>query len=674
MKKKTNKILDKIFLLFVISSLVISFIEGLIYYTPQKYPNGIVRYMLITRNSIKSFVFETDIKIENVAQIINTSTTVWERVISYLYLFTMFIAPYCTLSLVYRIIRKALVLGKKKHSKNYKGIVIIGYNEDVKSILKDYKKNKKEFSEYRIHLVDYKIDSEEEYQLLMDNVIVHRVDCLNLPEHELKKFFSQIKLKWAKYIILFDTSSINNFSIYRMFNENKEKAGIDKDVKFFCRCENAEIMTLLEEFHDDESEFDMETVSVPELRIKHTFDNVPLHGYYLNKTQIPVKEWNLHMLIIGFGEIGQQALLQAMNQGVVSSKNKILIDVVDIDITNKYNIFANIFNDEFVEIEENQITIPTDRVDGEFKVRFHQMDIRHKQISTLLQEYGNRNTDGIYTYIAVCVEDGELGIHCLNEVKYYMRKCVLPQDYDDVSIIIRMEGNKHMKEYLNKNKKTFNNVIAIENSGDVLTLGKLIRDELDNIAKEINRIYHRINIVDSESDFEQEEDENLTKKELWYNLKLFKRESSRATAEHASIKEVIWERMIGNKDFKEQLQYLFGKEGVLLKDKEGVWIYDSEDAFVKKQSDRQMYPYVSELSRMEHRRWCYFMVSRGWGSCEVGEKNEDRLIQEKRTECLCTWEQLVRVKKETCKYDLMWLLKKYNEIIIQGEKKDDKVR
>ena len=89
---------------------------------------------------------------------------------------------------------------------------------------------------------------------------------------------------------------------------------------------------------------------------------------------------------------------------------------------------------------------------------------------------------------------------------------------------------------------------------------------------------------------------------------------------------------------------------------------------VRRQSDRNTYPLISEIARMEHRRWCYYMASLGWKRTEEpgGKKNEtkaERKEREKRKEnaCLCNWDELVKYKSDVCKYDLMPLLMEYEE-------------
>lgn len=691
MNKKTKKITEKILIGLAIASVVITFIEGMFYYTTEAYPNAVIRIMLTIQNMIRAFGFKSDIGIKDVAEILQSDRTVLELVINYVYLAAIFIAPYCTVAFLYKILKKLFRFRRKRQSDKNEGIIIVGYNDEVKMLLEDYRKKKEQFRHYRIHLVAENISEEEEMQWIKNGVLVHNIDCLKLSGEELKYFFGQMKSHMAKKIIFFEKASERNFSLYKMFHEEKEAGSFRADVKFFCRCENDGIRALIEDFHDSQSDFDMELISIPQLRVQKTLQQNTLYDYYTAepKTEADILKWDVHLLIVGFGSLGQQMLLQTMQQGVLSSSNKIIVDIVDFDIEEKASIFLNTFHEDYVLIEKDRISIPADKADGVFEARFHQMDIRYKEFFELLKQNGDAQHGGAYTYAAICIEDTKVGIHCLTEIQRYLHS--YSSDWEKVHILIRMEMDKYLKGYLNDNDKTFKNVFAIAETPDVVTLEDLLHDKLDEDAKEFNRIYNSIQIVSEKEHAQAKGTEAATtgknaseeRKAMWRKLKLFRRDSSRALAMHSDIKEIVWKTMLQTEDSDEQLERMFGESGVLLKAQGNVWVYDDEDAFVDKQSDRKLYPYASEISRLEHRRWCYFMASRGWCPAKAGDeervraaakikagaedeekvKKEARVLLdlEKKNACLCIWEDLLLIRKDTCKYDLMWLLKKYRE-------------
>ncbi len=392
--------------MMAIASFVVAFIQGLLIYTAEQVPDFIIRLMLIIQNCINVFGFNAQIGLEEINEIISsTDTAPLVLVFSYLYAVVLFAGPYCTLVFVGKVFMKLL---KMKYWRIWSGkedrVVIFGYNEEVKSLL-----SKPQTEKRRVHLVADDVPEEEEGELSKFGVILHQGDCLAMAPAEFQQFSKKVELDIAKYIILFEQSSVRNFSLYHLLS-NADATVCCENAKFFCRCEDVGIESLMEDYFDSQKnsegiERDLEMISVAELSVRKMLHEHSLHTYHSLSNTPQKDDWNLHLLIVGFGKMGQQLLLQTMNQGVVTSQNKILIDVVDFNIEEKKNIFSNIFSDEYVRMEDNEFSISSqnDRADGEFKVRFHQMDIRYQQFYKLLEENGAKENGGAYTYIAICL-------------------------------------------------------------------------------------------------------------------------------------------------------------------------------------------------------------------------------------------------------------------------------
>ncbi len=680
MNKKTEKQVGHILFGLAIISAIITFLEGILYYTAEEYPNLIIRIMLILQNTIRAFTFKSDIGIKNVEKMLQDSPTIIEKLVNGCYLAAIFTAPYCTVAYMYKWLKKWFLFRNWKGIGKKKRIIIFGYNEEVKALLREYfaviekKKNisekdeekRADYKQFRIHLVAENVSSDEEMELLRKNVIVHRIDWLKLSAEQQLFFLSRMEAKKAESIILFHESSALNFSFYTMLYNPGNFERLNRNVKIFCRCENEGIHALLDNFHDEKSDkLDMETVSIPELRIRKLLRDKPLHPYEEKGQEVRKQSESdkLHLLIIGFGKLGQQLLLQAMNMGVVSSTNEILIDVVDFKMEEKQGIFANYFNEDYVKMEKNRLRISSEKADGEFQVRFHQMDIRYKKFYDVLKDNGSEENDGMYTYVAICIEDEEVGIHCLSEVQKYLSRCSKEGSNNCIPVAVRMEMDRYMAEYLNKNDKTYKNVVAIQEGREVLSFEELIHDKLNQDAKEFSRIYNNIKLEYGGPGKE------------WRELPLFKRDSNRALTEHAMVKERVFYRMMLGKSSSEALEEYFGENGKLLKKKNGVWEYAGSEnqskkeklaEFVEKQSNEKEYRLVSEMSRLEHRRWCYFMASRGWHCAgdEDKETEKSELEKKKKNKCLRPWKDLADNEdtKANCPYDLMWLLKRYDEV------------
>lgn len=676
MKKKTDRKMTKFMFGLASVSAVITLAEGMIYYNATEYPDVLLRWMLIIQNMIKAFGFRTDIGLADLASALSSSQDALEIVIGYAYAVAIFTAPYCTIAFLYQVLERFFNFRNWRlfHLKK-KGCIFFGYNEEVKALIGSYDEKK---GSYRIHVVAPDIGSEDEIELLRKGIILHKIDCIKMKNDQLEYFFKQMELKHTEKVILFEESSARNFSLYQMFREfqteNAVKVFPEKTIKFFCRCEDDGIRRILEDYHDDmlkkadteqqkENEkcmealcSDLEVISVPELRIRKILKQKPLHQYYLNKLDGALPElgqihaWDLHLLIIGFGKLGQQLLLQAMSQGVVSSGNKMTIDVIDSNIDEKASIFVNNFHESYIKqnakTKETEIEISGDEVDGKLQIRFHKMDIRYQQFYQQLLDYG----DELYTYISICVEDMDVSLHCMSQIQRYLRNYEEQNSEKNVPLAIRMEYDKKMANFLNKNQKSYVNVVAVEETSSALSLEELLHHDIDEEAKDFNLIYNTMDLKRKVGHEEvtgrvacQEFDEKRAN-DYWRELTLFRRNSNRALAFHQTVKRMY----LG----ETQKQKISQEINSLLKNESNTWFYGcEEDAFAKKQSEALL---LGELSKMEHRRWCYYMISCGWTKTKSIYDKKDDL--QRKNPCICPWEELLTYKPEMCKYDLMPVL------------------
>ena len=292
------------------------------------------------------------------------------------------------------------------------------------------------------------------------------------------------------------------------------------------------------------------------------------------------------------------------------------------------------------------------------------MDIRFHEFQKILREYGDEKQGNIFTFIAICLKNTDIALHCLTQVQQYLKRC---DTGERVSVAIRMEYDKQMAEYLNEENTTYKNVFAIEDTGNTITLADLLHDDIDNDAKEFNRIYEETSLC-SERDYKNAHGQTTqSANDIWKKLPLVLRNSNRALAYHQEIKIRFLEEKDDKGEVKEStdLRVYLGTEGTVLQERENAWTFESEIEVAQKQSDMENYPLIAEFSKMEHRRWCYYMASCGWKRTEDprGAKNQ-RL---KENPCLCNWDDLVKNKPGTCPYDLMPLILYY-----QNQKKNKK--
>lgn len=553
-----NEHVGNLLLYLAIISFLFTFVYGLFYYREIK--NGFFYVLAVIQNSIKAFTFQSDISFDALVEYMTINQGLTYKILVYCYGISCFTAPYCTLSFCYKMIQKfarlKLFVFRKKKDRH---VIIFGYNQEVKALLAadDFNIESSTLSscvkeKCKIHLVvPCEISDSEITEWNRKNVMIHLFDLLMYQneEKQINSFLKQIEIGLARDIILFEDSSSKNFSLYHFFqglkgnNEKKKSEILRKDVKFYCRCEDDGVKRIMEDYHDSHlknSRFvsDLEIVSIPELRIRKMLKENPLHSYYLDGHETDPNKWDLHLLIIGFGNLGQQLLLQAMNLGVTGSGNRIVIDVIDNDVKKKKSIFENYFNENYVTIDADRITIEGDKADGEFEIRFHQMDIRYKQFSKKLDELGKKS---VFTYVAICVKNLDVSLHCMSEIKRHMDRC---QEHGmntlGVKLAIRMEWDKQMEYYVNINHDIFDNVFTIESVANSISLKELIEAQMDANAKTFNHAYNRIMIHKNDSpgktnegEVKKEKTEDATNE--WQKLTLFRRDASRAIAQRTWV-------------------------------------------------------------------------------------------------------------------------------------------
>ena len=145
---------------------------------------------------------------------------------------------------------------------------------------------------------------------------------------------------------------------------------------------------------------------------------------------------------------------------------------------------------------------------------------------------------------------------------------------------------------------------------------------------------------------------------LWNTTPMFKRSSSKALAAHDETKQVIMDRLAKELEqisADEKIEKLIGTDGSLMKYDGEIWRLKRDDfAFL---NDLMEDRFARSIAEMEHRRWCYFMISEGW---RYGtRRNDERKIHT----CLIPFKELLEDKKGryTIKYDLMSMMARYRK-------------
>lgn len=644
-RKKTTRL---IFLLAVLSFLIAT-AQGLIYYRNYE---AFFKYLLVLQNSINAFGFKATVTLKDTVAFIKDDPSPLHKGIGYAYCVAVFTAPYCTISFIYKFLERILrFIIFFRRNKNCRHIVVFGYNDDVKSMLKNNTSDPKKVC---VHIVTAEaVDSEEVYRLNRTGYIVHSADVLKAKEAELPALLAKTHIEDAANIILFENSSIRNFSLLQLFRLNEkdspDRIRLAAGTKVSCRCEEEGIGRLIAEYYNSaagtDAYFDLELISMPEMQIHKMYSDHPLHKVYKG-TDTPLRDWNVHLLVAGFGQLGQQAVLQAMNLGVVHESNRIVIDVFDNCIKAKKAVFLNQFSRESFDISDDKAVLRSEVADGLLEINFHELNVAHVGFFDTIR--GKLDSEP-YTYAVIALENIDLSVNCAMQLEelFAERGLKLP-------ILMRMDTDRRLAGYISAEDSALADVSLIDDRSVVITLDMIINRAIDRSAKDYNHFYNNIALITADETGSADNSDADPEQE-WNRLRLFRRSSSKAAAYHDEVKDDIIPKLAAENgaELSDKLEELIGRNGSLMRYTGSAWQMRGSETELLDAMKRDGFAY--ELAALEHRRWCCYMASIGWRAGERSDKF-------RRNPCLVTQQKLMDTKPEMCKYDLMSLMARYRKM------------
>ena len=648
MKSKDNK--PRFLYILAILSFFIATVQGALYYSSYEL---FFKLLLVLQNSINAFGFKATVTIKDVVSYMNSEPTILNKSVGYLYCIAVFTAPYCTISFMYKFLERILrLIINFRRGKNCEHILIFGYNSDVKSMLRnnksiDLKKN-------CVHIITAEnIAADEFYRLNKKGYIVHMIDVLKANESELPDLLEKIYAEKAKNVILFEDSSIRNFALLQLFRLNEaddpSRIKLPGGAKISCRCEEDGISRLIAEYYDKtsgtEAFFDLELIGLPEMQIHKMYSEIPLHTVYKN-SDTPLHDWNVHLLVVGLGTLGMEAVLQAMNLGVVHECNRIVIDVADPEIDSKKHIFMNQFSEDTFDFSDTKLTMKSSAADGHMEINFYSMNAKYNDFYNHIRQ--NTKNDP-YTYAVITLEDVDLSVNCVMQIEE-----IFCEHSAHIPILMRMDSDRRLAGYISDAFGLLADVSLIDDRSCVITLDMIINREIDKRAKEYNHFYNNISIISADDTGTADNSDADAEKE-WNKIRLFRRLSSKAAAYHDEVKNDIIPRLAAENgvELKNKLEQLLGPSGLIMQYTGKAWRMNGTEQELLEQIKNDRFAYT--LASLEHRRWCCYMASIGW---RCGERS-DRF---RRNPCIVTQEELMKKLPDMCKYDLMSLMARYQKL------------
>lgn len=680
-------------------SVIICILEGYFYYRVLD-GNLYVQILMNINNIFKAFLFSPSISIDDARKVLEQQGgTMFKTIVCYLYMAVVILAPICTaVALLKSIEKTARGWVNSFKISFYEKVFIFGYNNNSKEFIKNIVDGNK-----KVIIVTEKpfLDSER-LELLRKGIMLICGDFSNGKENDMKYGFRKMRIEKADSIVLFENQATTNFSILlniiEYYDSIQRKSKLfelipknDETIYIKCSisCEDSGIQEVITDYYDRYIDqvshvtnraihIDLKLFSIPEIQVRELFSHRPIYQYNLMDQRTYIKKhydweettnecanpWDTHLVIVGFGKLGQNVLLQALNLGNLQSKSIITIDVFDNNADEKKGIFAKRFSHENVDINQEFISFPKKKQnsDGKVIINFHKVDIRTIDFEDELRKLQD------VTYVAICFEDSSLSTIGMVTIEKYFK---------NVPVAVQMDVDNKVIDYIKKNIKSYKHVFPFGTKKEVLDQDTIVENHMDKKAILYNDKYNEYHEHDKKIICEHINHISRNKLDAWNKTILQKKNSSRKLIEHEPFKIIL---LLVDSWLSQGLEYenIMKKVSELLSCLEKNKDYEDKDVkqirgyldnaykkikVVKVNEILSADKVLEELATLEHRRWCNFMFTNGY-IYEDGKKDD----LAKKNPCLLSWNLLCEHQSEMLIYDVL-------SILICAEKvEDDRIK
>ena len=532
-------------------------------------------------------------------------------------------------------------------------VLVVGNNPEIDRILEETVKDK------RIYRWTEELISEERKKDYLERCIRVKENDFSLGDSrgeyplQVKKFNSFLRKKKIKQVVLLDEKDAHNIQYYMALSSCdicKEKT-----IKFFVLINDFEMKNFLQNYFDNtlvkefgngrssvkkgvNTHMDLNIFNLQQLNAEETAHRFPITGN-------PEKNNDVHILIIGGGQAGEEMIVHSINQSVLSSTNEIIIDVLDRDIAPLSERLKKRFNQKYFTYSENNneqtvFSIPENRADGELKIRITKCDVYDDVFIETVNKLQNAGNGGRYTYISLCLQSPNNNLHIMNSLRNSeITAYKLP-------VAIRMSYTEEMEEYL-KSFEFCSDVLLVGENDEYIGIDEIVNEKRED---EMRRFHKRYDELADTSVWGGAKDYDIDT--LWNYNPYYKRESNRALYFHKPVKNVLF----NNEEFKAEARKFWDSAK---SDKDSVeipeWITGKNSEYTanpdlqlsllliqKEDNGKYKYPQLLEFAKTEHRRFTYFFASQGWGYTDSPDKDEDKKLHN----CLTTWDGLTKERPE----------------------------
>ena len=633
MRENKNYYKKKIILFLFILTIIFAILSLHGYYH-TKISDPIQLWSAVLYGTVKLFLFAAPLSAENPGGIF--------------YELAKWLAPILTSAFIFTQISNVLL-----HLKNMflngisrKHVILFGDSPVASALLTNLLADQES---YRISFVTKQfLEEQRKNKLERKGIASYQLDFEKCDQNEIRDLFLALHISSAKYLFFTGESDLENFSLYAsVIGRIRPK----KNIVSFVHCESNTVIGYMEDLRPEGMDtvyFEEEELTVRMLlekkavqeRLFSSFSRLPFADSGKEQANSGQKQADSgkeptveemdatilppHVLVFGINSLLFPLLKKLANDATLSLQKNARVTVVDTDAGKKLHELFPVQGKEgiFRALEMDSIELCSE----------HSSYRKKEQIRAYLKSMEQEERPSLFFLLQEDVIENLKVLQLLRSSFQEAPKLFRNSSAVVLSHVLKEEGEE------------------VETFGDlstVLTEPVLIRASLDNRAKAFNEAYNKA-----------AEAAGMGKGGGWNTLSYVRKESSRLSASHASVKEAFLRQFFRERSDAEIRAILSRKEAEFrsleeLEKKDKPAFRERFRHFLKEN------PELDFLSRLEHKRWCnsyYAMFFRYGEKKDESRKTHPCLIDE--------WETVIGEKFDLChpEYDLLSVFALFKEV------------
>ena len=498
----------------------------------------------------------------------------------------------------------------------------------------------KESTPYKISLITKNfLDDRLKNKYEKKGIATYQIDFEHCDENEVRELFSSLHIHHAKYIFFCSDNDLENYALYaNVIKRIKPR----RPITCYANCSSNTVVGYMEELLSEERKeeellkkidtvhFNQKDLTVRMLLAEPAVKNSILKSleeisenshHAVDSIENSIKP--LHVLLFSVNDLTLPLLKQLANDATTSLARNPKISILEENASQRMQELLDLNAPE----REGLLRA----------LEIECIDLGHEQrnLQNYLKGLGKEESPSL---IFLMQEDVVKSLKALKLMNRY---------FGQVPKVLRNISNVDLTHVLPKSK---DKIKVFGDLSEIMTGEILIREALDNRAKQFNEAYNKASRA-----------AGMGEGTAWNELSYVKKNSSRQSATHAGIKEEIIRRVLFGKSEQEISAYLSEKleEFKNLQEAQKLGGENRKEEF---QQNFRRYlsenPLLDFLSRLEHKRWCNSYYAMNF---RYGEKKDENL---KTHPCLIEdWGEVIGEKFDIChpEYDLLSVFTLFRE-------------